>query len=1150
MSLISGTLITNTSWLSTTTARESGEAQTRVEVEPPPEPTLDITKTAPLTVTAGDLVTYTISWQISGTVPVDNVAITDSVPVSTTFWDASQPTASEPAQGETGVVAWVVGRVTPTLGSPEQGVVTLTVLSSDVLITGTLITNTSWLSTTTARESGEAQTRVEVEPPPEPTLDITKTAPLTVTAGDLVTYTISWLISGTVPVDNVAITDSVPVSTTFWDASQPTASEPAQGETGVVAWVVGRVTPTLGSPEQGVVTLTVLSSDVLITGTLITNTSWLSTTTARESGEAQTRVEVEPPPEPTLDITKTAPLTVTAGDLVTYTISWLISGTVPVDNVAITDSVPVSTTFWDASQPTASEPAQGETGVVEWAVGRVTPTLGSPEQGVVTLTVLSSDVLISGTLITNTSWLSTTTARESGEAQTRVEVEPPPEPTLDITKTAPLTVTAGDLVTYTISWQISGTVPVDNVGITDSVPVSTTFWNASQPTASEPAQGETGVVEWAVGRVTPTLGSPEQGVVTLTVLSSDVLITGTLITNTSWLSTTTARESGEAQTRVEVEPPPEPTLDITKTAPLTVTAGDLVTYTISWQISGTVPMDNVAITDSVPVSTTFWDASQPTASEPAQGETGVVEWAVGRVTPTLGSPEQGVVTLTVLSSDALISGTLITNRAWLSTTASQSSDEVVTRVEEEPLPESSFDITKTAPVTVARGNLVTYTISWLITGTVPVDHVAITDSVPVNTTFWEASQPTESEPVQGGTGVVTWSLGRITPTLGSPAQGVVMLTVLSSDALISGTLVTNTSWLSATTARLSDEAVTRIVRTGPWLVYLPVVTKNYRPPDLRASTKTANPDSVNAGEVLTYSITVRNTGTAAAADVFLHDPMPTGTSYRLGSAEGCSYSSQEDRIEWNGSVPGGDFHTCQFEVITDHDASGKITNTATITSSPLASGLVIVPVAVQDSSRIMVTNGGFETEDTSGWVVSGDDPLPAPSVVEANGGISNPLPDSSYHLLLGTSAWCNSPNPEEAADHSSVASQTIYVPNEPGTTPRLEFWYRILTYDHLLWTTDLRLGDSLDVYVGGALALRDNFENWPDPLPGCSDLQDSGWRTPDSPWGGDVYIESLILDEWVGQTVEIRFELWTRWDGWYNTWAYIDGVRVALDPEP
>ena len=355
--------------------------------------------------------------------------------------------------------------------------------------------------------------------------------------------------------------------------------------------------------------------------------------------------------------------------------------------------------------------------------------------------------------------------------------------------------------------------------------------------------------------------------------------------------------------------------------------------------------------------------------------------------------------------------------------------------------------------------------------------------------------------------------------------------------------------MSTASQRAPDMASTRIVRTGPSWIYLPVLARDYLLPDFSASTKAAIPAAVNAGEVLTYSVTVRNTGTAIASDVYLHDPIPAQASYAPGSAEGCDYNPLQLRIEWNGSVPGGESHTCQFAVHADNDASGAITNSATITSPPLPSSHVLVPVTVQASTQIMVTNGGFETEDTTGWNVYGQAPLPAPTVVAATAAITNPILDSSHHLLLGTAAWCDTANPALLGDHSSIATQTIFVPNEPGRIPKLEFWYRIFTYDHLLWT-DMRLGDSLDVYVGGELALRDNFENLPDPSPGCENLQDSGWRMPDNPWGGEVVTESLILDDWVGQMVEIRFELWTRWDGYYNTWAYIDGVRVAFELQP
>ena len=80
------------------------------------------------------------------------------------------------------------------------------------------------------------------------TMWITKTAPISVTPGNLITYTISWLISGTMPVNSVAITDGVPMGTTFWEANPPAASEPAVGETGVE---LGRSLPESWSPIRG-----------------------------------------------------------------------------------------------------------------------------------------------------------------------------------------------------------------------------------------------------------------------------------------------------------------------------------------------------------------------------------------------------------------------------------------------------------------------------------------------------------------------------------------------------------------------------------------------------------------------------------------------------------------------------------------------------------------------------------------------------------------------------------------------------------------------------------------------------------------------------------------------------------------------------------
>jgi uncharacterized repeat protein (TIGR01451 family) len=353
----------------------------------------------------------------------------------------------------------------------------------------------------------------------------------------------------------------------------------------------------------------------------------------------------------------------------------------------------------------------------------------------------------------------------------------------------------------------------------------------------------------------------------------------------------------------------------------------------------------------------------------------------------------------------------------------------------------------------------------------------------------------------------------------------------------SGQRVTNEAWLHdreepSTLPYYVDTAEIHILAR----IYLPLVIRNYTPPapDLSISTKTADKAAVNAGEVLAYTVVLTNSGDMPASVVFA-DPIPGQSSFVSGSAQNCTYSAGENQVKWSGPLPVGDTHTCQFSVQTAATATGNIVNDATVRD-----GYRPMPLSLIRSTPVMVVNGGFETGSTAGWSVTGDSVLPAPQVLAAapHGG--------SYDLLLGGANYCLAPNPGQGGDHSSMATQTIYVPNVAGT-PTLHFWYRILTYDHLTWT-DGRLGDSLDVYVAGERALRDNYENAPAAAPGCSSRQDSGWREPANPWGGQVATQVLDLGEWKGQSVEVRFELWTRWDGSYNTWAYLDDVRVEIQP--
>ncbi len=103
--------------------------------------------------------------------------------------------------------------------------------------------------------------------------------------------------------------------------------------------------------------------------------------------------------------------------------------------------------------------------------------------------------------------------------------------------------------------------------------------------------------------------------------------------------------------------------------------------------------------------------------------------------------------------------------------------------------------------------------------------------------------------------------------------------------------------------------------------------------ELESSTKEVNKILAVPGEVLTYTLTLRNTGVTDAADVAVVDPIPPHTVYQLGSATGGAiYDEAGKRILWSGAVPSGDQVSFSFAVRTLPPLPDGtiIANTATI----------------------------------------------------------------------------------------------------------------------------------------------------------------------------------------------------------------------------
>jgi uncharacterized repeat protein (TIGR01451 family) len=103
--------------------------------------------------------------------------------------------------------------------------------------------------------------------------------------------------------------------------------------------------------------------------------------------------------------------------------------------------------------------------------------------------------------------------------------------------------------------------------------------------------------------------------------------------------------------------------------------------------------------------------------------------------------------------------------------------------------------------------------------------------------------------------------------------------------------------------------------------------------DLSPSTKTVTPTALFAGENMSYTIVLENSGNVNAATV-LEDFIPDGTIYVDGSLAATSgtavYNSFQDSIIWNGTVVPGTPVSISFSVETSPTLPGGtvVTNTA------------------------------------------------------------------------------------------------------------------------------------------------------------------------------------------------------------------------------
>jgi uncharacterized repeat protein (TIGR01451 family) len=337
----------------------------------------------------------------------------------------------------------------------------------------------------------------------------------------------------------------------------------------------------------------------------------------------------------------------------------------------------------------------------------------------------------------------------------------------------------------------------------------------------------------------------------------------------------------------------------------TATTGDVLTYTLTYDVTGTNPATNLLVTDPIPLGATYVAGSLTwggTALTDAAGDDAAwFDPAGNRVVFALGdlpSGQHGTLALQVRINNGVADATPIPNRAdavygTLAGNDSVTSNTVVTTVVHAQL---GLAKTLLGPATAHIGEQVSYTlVAANRSPTMPARAVSLSDTLPAGLEFVSASP---AATVNGA--IVSWTMGDIAP--GDSVS--VALTVRVSDQVRDTATVSNVAVVSSANALPQSAASAPVALVG-------------LAPNQLGLEKSADVLEVGLGETAPYTLVVQNTGDNPLSDLRIVDSLPDGGRFADGSALGADSVHVDGRVLtffWTGPLAPGATHTVHYQV--------------------------------------------------------------------------------------------------------------------------------------------------------------------------------------------------------------------------------------------
>lgn len=713
---------------------------------------------------------------------------------------------------------------------------------------------------------------------------IKKGNPSPVRPGEYLIYAVTLINHGPDPAVGVVLTDILPPELTSAEYS-------LNGGSSWQAWTGSYSAGTLSAGESRTVLIRGIVAGSAI-GT-ITNTASVSSETPDPDPSNNEDTVITPINESAdLSVTKTAvPIPVTAGEMITYQIIVSNAGPSAAQNVELSDRIPA-----EIANPEFA--VGGSPNFIPWISPYSIGTLAAGDSIVVTIrgTVASSALVGS---LANTATVTSNTPDPNLDNNTDT-IEVPVETSADVSvlkrgNTTPAV--PGEPFSYTIKVTNSGPSDARNVVLVDAVPAS----------LLSPVFSADGGVTWQPWASPYTIGTlpAEQ--------SLDIIIRGAvspsatgMIINTAVVSSTTPDPDPDDNTSSEETPVrPSADLSIVKTGNASpVPVGGLLIYTLSVFNTGPSSAENAVITDTLP-------AGLENAEFSTDGGVTWRLWSGSYSVDTLAANETRSIQIRARVSDTA-AGSLVNTATVTSDTPDPNPDNNTSTEVTPIVPSGDLSVIKTGePNPVPRGGLLVYTLMIANAGPADAENVRLRDQIPT-----ELSNPEFS--ADGG---ATWQPWSGVYTLGTLPAGE------SRNVLIRGTVPDTTAQsilnVAVVTSDTPDPDPGNNTDTN--------LTEITTAADLSVE-KSAQPNPVREGEMLTYTITARNAGPDTAKNVLLYDTLSAGLLNGEYSIDGGSIWMPWSSPYTIGQLAGGETRTVLIRGIVSDTACGMLTNTAFVTS--------------------------------------------------------------------------------------------------------------------------------------------------------------------------------------------------------------------------